>query len=199
MPGEWGSLWGQSWRRSEWGHQEVFWADHAPVETPLLRAKNGHKIWEQPPCNSSVKPHMKTKNAGISYKLTWVIQIRAPIYLRGNSSCQLCLHEKTEIALCNSRMLLNSKTELLSKCIHKGRLELDKVNKNCTNPSWRGIFRFFCTIATFGMRGFSLDFVNLIREKDVTIPIFVNVCSLDWGSSTCLHVTWNLRYQVVEI
>ena len=71
---------------------------------------------------------MKTKNAGISYKLTWVIQIRAPIYLRGSS-------EKTEIALCKPRMLLNSKTELLSKCIHKGRLELDKVNKKCSNPS----------------------------------------------------------------
>ena len=41
----------------------------------------------------------------------------------------LCIHEKTEIALCKPKQLLNSRTELLHKCIHQSRFELDKVNK----------------------------------------------------------------------
>ena len=90
---------------------------------------------ENSPHATALSNHIwKLKNAGKQFKLTWSIKSRAPTYKSGSSNCQLCLHEKTEIALCKPRVLLNSRTELLNKCIHKGRLELEKVNKNCGNP-----------------------------------------------------------------
>ena len=77
----------------------------------------------------------KLKKAGKNFKIKWSIKSRAPIYKSGSKKCQLCIHEKTEIALCKPKQLLNSRTELLHKCIHQSRFELDKVNKANGAPS----------------------------------------------------------------
>ena len=68
----------------------------------------------------------KIKDAGKQFKLTWSIKSRAPTYKSGSRKCQLCLKEKTAIALCPPQKLLNCRTELLGKCIHLQYFELKK-------------------------------------------------------------------------
>ena len=71
----------------------------------------------------------KLKDAGKQFKLKWSIHSRAPTYKSGSKKCQLCLKEKTAIALAEPEELLNSRTELLNKCIHLINFELRKHSK----------------------------------------------------------------------
>ena len=70
----------------------------------------------------------------------------APIYRNGSRSCQLCIHEKTAIALCPPRTLLNSRTELLNKCIHRSQFELAKVK---IAPQYRGALFIYSYLLFF--------------------------------------------------
>ena len=84
---------------------------------------------ENSPHATALSNHIwKLKNANKQYKIKWSIKSKAPIYRNGSRSCQLCIHEKTAIALCPPRKLLNSRTELLNKCIHRSQFELAKIN-----------------------------------------------------------------------
>ena len=71
----------------------------------------------------------KIKNAGKQFKIKWSIKNRAQSLQSGSKKCQLCLKEKTAIALCKPEELLNSRTELLAKCIHLINFELRKAKK----------------------------------------------------------------------
>ena len=55
-----------------------------------------------------------------------LFKYRAPPYKSGSKKCLLCLKEKTAIALCDPKTLLNTKSELLKKCIHHINVELRK-------------------------------------------------------------------------
>ena len=70
------------------------------------------------------------KNAGKEWEIKWSVKGRAPIYTSGSKCCNLCIKEKTAICLHDPRTLLNSRTELLGKCSHKGDLEL----RYCLKP-----------------------------------------------------------------
>ena len=69
----------------------------------------------------------KLKNSGKEFKLKWSIKSQAPTYTSGSRKCQLCLKEKTAIAMADPKKLLNNRTELLHKCLHLTNFELRKV------------------------------------------------------------------------
>ena len=69
----------------------------------------------------------KLKNSGKEFKLKWSIKSQAPTYTSGSRKCQLCLKEKTAIAMADPQKLLNNRTELLHKCLHLTNFELRKV------------------------------------------------------------------------
>ena len=72
----------------------------------------------------------KLKNAGRPYRIDWFIQSRAPETTSSSKKCILCIKEKTAIARhenCNT--LLNSRTEILSKCIHRNSFELRRQKR----------------------------------------------------------------------
>ena len=71
----------------------------------------------------------KLKKANKKFKIRWSIKSRAPTYKSGSRKCSLCIQEKLAIALCKPHRLLNSRTEILQKCNHRGQLELAKLNK----------------------------------------------------------------------
>ena len=75
----------------------------------------------------------KLKKAGRPYKIDWFIQSRAPETTSSSKKCILCIKEKTAIARhedCNT--LLNSRTESLSKCMHRNSFELRRLKR----PPW---------------------------------------------------------------
>ena len=67
------------------------------------------------------------KHCGKEFKLKWSIKSQAPTYTSGSRKCQLCLKEKTAIAMADPKKLLNNRTELLHKCLHLTNFELRKV------------------------------------------------------------------------
>ena len=69
----------------------------------------------------------KLKKAGKNFDIKWRIKARAPTYKSGSHKCMLCLKEKSAISLCPPKQLINKRTELLSKCIHRFNFEL----RNC--------------------------------------------------------------------
>ena len=99
----------RSFKERLYEHRMAIKSEKSPHATAL-----SNYIWE-------------LKKEGKEYTIKWAILSRAQIYKSGSKKCQLCIHEKTEIALCKPSVLLNNRTELLNKCFHKGKLELAKV------------------------------------------------------------------------
>ena len=60
------------------------------------------------------------------YTITWKIKKRAQSYSPRTHSCNLCLWEKVLISKADKDTLLNSRSELLSKCVHKIHKTLSK-------------------------------------------------------------------------
>ena len=58
-----------------------------------------------------------------------LIKSRAAIFKNGSKRCSLCLKEKVAIATHSPRTLLNSKSEILHKCIHASKYELRNATK----------------------------------------------------------------------
>ena len=72
------------------------------------------------------------KDKGIhEYTIKWSILKRAPGYNRKTKACGLCLTEK--LMICNYRdrnRLINSRSELVSKCRHQNRYILGNISPN---------------------------------------------------------------------
>ena len=66
----------------------------------------------------------KLKEAGKEFNIKWSIKSRAAPYRNGAGTCRLCLCEKTDICLTDPNRLLNNRSEMLSKCIHRAKFEL---------------------------------------------------------------------------
>ena len=77
------------------------------------------------------------KKANKDYKVTWKIVDRAYPYTAGAKTCDLCAAEKMHIALGQRGLvqlpkgciLLNKRSELMSKCRHKAKFTLNKVKE----------------------------------------------------------------------
>ena len=61
------------------------------------------------------------------YHLKWSIKSYASRYKCGTRKCDLCLTEKMIIALADPKVLLNKRTELISKCRHRSKFILNSV------------------------------------------------------------------------
>ena len=61
------------------------------------------------------------------YSMDWSIKSRGVPYTPGAKHCDLCLEEKTTIALADQKTTLNSRSELLYMCKHKPKYLLAKV------------------------------------------------------------------------
>ena len=61
------------------------------------------------------------RNDGTDYQVNWEILMRAPAYSNKTKRCDLCVTEKLLIATADKKVLLNKRSELLSKCRHKNK------------------------------------------------------------------------------
>ena len=86
---------------------------------------NGHNCSLNNPkykTSTELSTHVwKLKDAGIPHKIDWSIKTKGVPYQPGAKLCDLCLVEKTVIALANPETTLNSRSELLFKCKHKAK------------------------------------------------------------------------------
>ena len=67
------------------------------------------------------------KSLNINPTVNWSIRARAFTYRGGATHCDLCLTEKTVIALGKPNSTLNSRSEILGKCRHRLKFTLQKV------------------------------------------------------------------------
>ena len=67
------------------------------------------------------------KANGTVYHLKWSIKSYASRQKCGTRRCDLCLTEKMIIALADLKVLLNKRTELTSKCLHRNKFILNSV------------------------------------------------------------------------
>ena len=71
----------------------------------------------------------KLKDKNETYSLEWSIKTKAFSYRSGSKYCDLCLSEKTIIALADPTSTLNSRNEIVSKCHHRWKYRLARVLK----------------------------------------------------------------------
>ena len=67
------------------------------------------------------------KDKGKNYNVTWEIARKCQKYKCGSGRCDLCLTEKMLIARNNEPGMLNSRSELISKCRHRNKFLLCNV------------------------------------------------------------------------
>ena len=78
--------------------------------------------------NTKLSKYLWTLKAnGTDYHLKWSVKSYASRYKCGTSRCDLCLTEKMIIALADPKVLLNKRTELMSKCCHRNKFIMSKV------------------------------------------------------------------------
>ena len=68
----------------------------------------------------------KIKQKGLKPVIKWEIKCKSHIYKKGMRFCDLCLSEKTFIALADERSL-NKRNEIHRKCTHMNPFKLSKV------------------------------------------------------------------------
>ena len=69
------------------------------------------------------------KRAGLEATIRWEIAKRSVPYQCGSRRCDLCITEKTTIALADPKTLLNKRTELVSFCRHRSKYTCAKALK----------------------------------------------------------------------
>ena len=69
--------------------------------------------------------HLKDRN--LNYEVKWSIRAKAFTYQGGATHCDLCLTEKTIIALADPKVTLNSRSEVMGKCRHKLKFTLSEM------------------------------------------------------------------------
>ena len=73
------------------------------------------------------KKYWEIKNQGGSPEITWKILRKVRCYENGQRHCNLCLTEKLLIITCKDEKLLNSRSEISSKCRHKRKYLLSRL------------------------------------------------------------------------
>ena len=67
------------------------------------------------------------KDRGLTASVKWEIAHQATPYQCGSRKCDLCIYEKTAIALANPESLLNKRSEIVSGCRHRGKFTCKDV------------------------------------------------------------------------
>ena len=68
----------------------------------------------------------KLKKKGLKPKIKWKIVMKARPYKKGSRYCDLCLSEKTLIAIAGDRSL-NKRNEIHRKCTHMNQFKLSAI------------------------------------------------------------------------
>ena len=94
------------------------------------------KRWKEHRGNIKYKHQKGTKLSSFIWKqkefgknieiedIKWNLKAKTSTYKPGAKFCGTCLSEKTFIALSNPKDTLNSRTEIVSKCIHRKYFKL---------------------------------------------------------------------------
>ena len=69
----------------------------------------------------------KIRNEGEDPTISWSKVKNARSYNPGNKNCNMCLEEKTTIARDKTKEMLNKRSELMYKCLHKQRYLLENI------------------------------------------------------------------------
>ena len=79
------------------------------------------------------------KDAELDANIRWEIAQRSVPYQCGSRKCDLCISEKSIIALADSESLLNKRTELVSFCRHRSKFTCATAlgSKQSRGPSSR--------------------------------------------------------------
>ena len=67
----------------------------------------------------------RLKEAGLNPQVTWKIVEKSKAFNPEAKKCQLCIAEKYQIAN-NNKSLINKKSEIISKCRHRRKFELQR-------------------------------------------------------------------------
>ena len=92
------------------GHTHSFRTESCRKETELSKY-----VWE-------------LKDSSQSYKIKWDIAQRASPYSCGTRRCDVCLTEKTVMAMADPTPTLNKRAEIVSTCRHRAKFRYDKVS-----------------------------------------------------------------------
>ena len=100
------------------------------TENTFKKRWYGHKsnIRNKKEAGTALSNHIwKLKDRNEQYTLIWSIKTRAFSFRSGSKYCDLCLSEKTTIALANPATTLNSRNEIVNKCRHRWKYRLARV------------------------------------------------------------------------
>ena len=67
------------------------------------------------------------KDAGKPYSIKWSIEKKCAPYSCGSRKCDICISEKTVIAMADEAHTLNSRSEIVSGCRHRAKYKYIKV------------------------------------------------------------------------
>ena len=73
------------------------------------------------------KNYWEMKNFGSTSSVKWKILQKSRPYKVGNLNCDLCVSEKLYLIKFEDKQLLNKRTEFISKCRHKLKFTLEKI------------------------------------------------------------------------
>ena len=81
-----------------------------------------HRKYEK---DSELSKHIwKLKDKGTPYEIEWSVEACAAPYTSGSKKCDICLNEKLLIATSDPKTILNSRSEIISKCRHVNKFIL---------------------------------------------------------------------------
>ena len=121
-------------RGREYGRQNILWYDkklfYAKVQWHMGTFRN--RKYEHETALSTYIWSLKDGNR--QFNLKWSIETRAKAYEPGGKRCNLCIMEKIKI-LGGGRNMLNSRSELMAKCVHRRKHILKSLSKSDRNES----------------------------------------------------------------
>ena len=69
----------------------------------------------------------QSKENGLNPTITWSVEDKAPSYKSGSKRCHLCLSEKLAIIRGPKPAMINSRSEITSKCRHRNKFKLSHL------------------------------------------------------------------------
>ena len=94
--------------------------------TEVIKVSIEEQIAEKEERSELAKYVWKLKKKGLKPIVKWKILMKARPYSKGSRYCDLCLSEKTIIAIADKRSL-NKRKEMLHKCTHMTPFKLSSI------------------------------------------------------------------------
>ena len=124
-----------------------------------------------------------------TWNIKWSIQAKSRKYKPGDKYCGLCLEEKRTIATSDPKSMLNSRSEIVSKCRHRKEHKLKNIK-----PPWRvGLLNDFFEVFWGPVQSLNQKSIK-IQQTSVTFQQqnLQNLVSSNvnwWLITTCGHET----------